>query len=394
MKKLKLLTKWYLFFIFFVVLAACSEDEESDYNDINPSNNANTNDNIEAGQMTAGEWNDLENWDFWQQIIQKNENKMQLSYWHIKPTNRISVQVINENTKIPVINAKVELVNQYRKTKWTAITDNQGLAELWIDIYQKDYSDYRVKVQYGTDLVHWIDSLSPYENDPLKIMVNNETTTENINNVDVMFVIDATGSMGDEINYLKTELKDVIQKAMNESHLNIRTGTVFYRDKDDEYLTRSYDFEPASNINRVIENIDNQIAGGGGDFPEAVEAGLEEAIDQNWNTNAISRLLFLILDAPPHNNNETIIKIQELTKSFAEKGVKIIPITASGIDKDTEFLMRFIAIATNGTYVFITDDSGIGNDHLEPTVGDYDVEYLNDLLIRLIKKYSEIPQNI
>ena len=51
--------------------------------------------------------------------------------------------------------------------------------------------------------------------------------------------------------------------------------------------------------------------------------------------------------------------------------------------------MRFMAISTNGTYVFITSDSGIGNPHLEPTVGEYEVEFLNDLLVRLINKYSE-----
>ena len=51
--------------------------------------------------------------------------------------------------------------------------------------------------------------------------------------------------------------------------------------------------------------------------------------------------------------------------------------------------MRFMAIYTNGTYVFITDDSGIGNAHLEPSVGEYQVEKLSDLMIRLIKKYTE-----
>ncbi|GAL65661.1 expressed protein [Jejuia pallidilutea] len=51
--------------------------------------------------------------------------------------------------------------------------------------------------------------------------------------------------------------------------------------------------------------------------------------------------------------------------------------------------MRNFAIATNGTYVFITNDSGIGNDHLEPTVGAYEVEFLNSLLVRLIDKYAK-----
>jgi hypothetical protein len=51
--------------------------------------------------------------------------------------------------------------------------------------------------------------------------------------------------------------------------------------------------------------------------------------------------------------------------------------------------MRFFAIATNGTYVFVTDHSGVGNPHLEPSVGEYTVEKLNDLMVRLINEFSE-----
>ena len=42
---------------------------------------------------------------------------------------------------------------------------------------------------------------------------------------------------------------------------------------------------------------------------------------------------------------------------------------------------------TGGTYTFLTDDSGVGNSHLEPTVGDYEVEYLNDCNIRITSEY-------
>jgi hypothetical protein len=59
--------------------------------------------------------------------------------------------------------------------------------------------------------------------------------------------------------------------------------------------------------------------------------------------------------------------------------------------------MKFTSILTNGTYVFITDDSGIGNPHLDPVVTDYEVEKLNDLLVRLIQSYtttSNCNQNV
>lgn len=92
------------------------------------------------------------------------------------------------------------------------------------------------------------------------------------------------------------------------------------------------------------------------------------------------------MDAPPHYTSEIVTQLHQTITEGASKGIKIIPIVTSGIDKNTEFLMRYMAISTNGTYVFITDDSGIGNEHLKPSVGQYEVEFLNELLLRLIKK--------
>ena len=44
------------------------------------------------------------------------------------------------------------------------------------------------------------------------------------------------------------------------------------------------------------------------------------------------------------------------------------------------------SICTNGTYVFLTDDSGVGDSHLEPIVGDYEVELLHDIIVRIISE--------
>jgi len=59
------------------------------------------------------------------------------------------------------------------------------------------------------------------------------------------------------------------------------------------------------------------------------------------------------------------------------------------VDKNAEFMLRFFATATGGTYVFITNDSGIGGDHIAASVGEYQVELLNELIVRLIKKYTD-----
>jgi hypothetical protein len=58
----------------------------------------------------------------------------------------------------------------------------------------------------------------------------------------------------------------------------------------------------------------------------------------------------------------------------------------SGTDKSTEYVMRSIALATNGSYVFLTDDSGVGDKHIKPTTDNYRVELLNDLLQRVISE--------
>jgi hypothetical protein len=53
--------------------------------------------------------------------------------------------------------------------------------------------------------------------------------------------------------------------------------------------------------------------------------------------------------------------------------------------------MRTFALATNGTYVFLTDDSGVGNAHIKPTTDKYDVEKLNEAIKRVIKQYTQMP---
>jgi hypothetical protein len=63
-------------------------------------------------------------------------------------------------------------------------------------------------------------------------------------------------------------------------------------------------------------------------------------------------------------------------------------VAASGVDRQTEYLMRALAVASGGKHIFLTDDSGVGNPHLRPEVGAPPVEKLNELLIREIRDYA------
>jgi hypothetical protein len=203
--------------------------------------------------------------------------------------------------------------------------------------------------------------------------------------VDIAFVVDATGSMGDEIEFLKLELEDVLRNTMEKyKSLTLNAASVFYRDKGNEYITKSAAFN--DDLLKAINFIKLQSAGGGGDYPEAVDDALSTALDSlQWNSNARTKLLFLVLDAPAHDYARE--RIRQLILKAAVMGVRIVPLACSGTDKSTEFLLRSMALATNGTYAFLTNNSGVGNKHIEPTTDKYEVELLNNLLQRIIGQF-------
>jgi hypothetical protein len=343
-------------------------------------------DSDSSGLITAGEWNDLENWNFWLELKNTQDFAEKLNHWEFYFNNRISVSIKNMSA-LPVIDAVIELKNEQANTTWSAKSDNNGTAELWINPFESAASSN------FTNHTLWVNGEKI--NTPLKGISQgiNEIQIKNTevvpNKVEIAFIVDATGSMSDELEFLKDDLKSIIQNVENSnSNMDIFTSSVFYRDTEDEYLVRHSGF--SSDINTTLSFINKQSANGGGDFPEAVHTALNTALNElQWSTSARTRLAFLILDAPPHHNQQVISDIQNSIKKAAEKGIKLIPVTASGIDKETEFLMRYFSMATNSTYVFITNHSGIGNDHIEPSIGEYEVEFLNELLIRLITKYAE-----
>lgn len=340
-----------------------------------------------AGLLTAGEWNDLNNWNrHWVDLLNDGEiNDYQKTY-AFYPKHRYTVLLTNERD-YPVADAVVTLFDASDKAIWECRTDNTGKAELWSGLFDATHAPGRVSAR-ATLNGKTVD-LGALK--PAKEGLNHRKVAAECGapqQVDIVWAVDATGSMGDEIEYLKTELLDVIGRAKSlNPGLSFRMGTVFYRDKEDEYLTQSSGL--SYDIGKTVDFIRKQFAGGGGDYPEAVESALEEAVyNQRWSEHAIARICFLVLDASPHQTPEVNERLQRSIREAARRGIRIVPVAASGIQKDTEFLMKFFGLATNGTYVFLTDHSGVGGKHLEATADEYKVEPLNNLLVRLLTEYT------
>ncbi len=348
-----------------------------------------------AGTLTAGEWNDLNNWDFWKDIQKESEWAAMSEYWGYNTLGRYSVQVLSESEK-PIIDAAVSLIDENKKIIWKARTNNNGFANLFNDMFEIQETLSQISVEYN-DVTKVVDTPQSFENGINKVVLPTEPDTQNI--LDLMFVFDTTGSMGDELEYIKVEMADVIQqiKENQQQNVKIRLSCNYYRDIDDEYVVKSNPFN--ENIAEIISDLKNQQADGGGDTEEAVHTALNDAVENHeWSKNAKARILFLVLDASPHNNQEGVVEsLHKTTIAAAEKGIRIIPVASSGVLKDTEFFLRYIDIATDGTYIFLTDDSGVGtvesggDGHIKPTIGDYEVMPLNKILIKVVTDLLSSP---
>ena len=347
--------------------------------------------NTQAGIVTAGEWNDLAHWPFWSGLMTDSLYGAKNDYWAFHTNNRVAVEVVDA-AGTPVAGVSVAL-QRGGQTLWQTVTDNHGLADCWVGLYQQETQVDSTALQLSIDgrlaeghpsVCHW-DSVA-------EVRVNRfvvPSTSAAQQRADIAFIVDATGSMGDEITFLKSDLVDIISRAETvRPSVTMRTAALFYRDEGDDYLTRHTDF--TEKLDETARFVSQQRADGGGDYPEAVHTALEQML-QNlaWDSQARTRLAFLVLDAPAHHEADVISSLQQSVELCARMGIKLIPVAASGVDKNTEFMLRYFAIATGGTYVFLTNDSGVGGDHIKASVGDYEVEQLNNLLVRLIDYYTE-----
>lgn len=342
----------------------------------------------DAGQLTAGEINDFSKWDMWADISQEDLGQYR-SHWQQYADHRYTLQLTTP-TGAAVVNAIATLEDGQGNALWQARTDAQGRAELWAHYFRDvatPANGLSILIEYEGKKQR-INQAKPFPEG-----INFETFRTECREdavVDIAFVVDATGSMGDEISYLQAELLDVIDRVRTGlPGVDLQMGSVFYRDHNEEYLTRVQPF--TKDDATAVTFLKQQSAQGGGDYPEAVEAALESALDSlAWRDQASTRLLFLVLDAPPHQAEENIKRLQVAITKAAQRGIQIIPVSCSGVDKNTEFLLRSMALATNGTYTFITDHSGIGNSHIEPSTDAYEVEHLNDVLARLSIERSQL----
>ncbi len=341
-----------------------------------------------AGKLTAGEVNDFAKWHLWESVIRQSHASF-VDIWQMNVSERIRVQVTNKQ-QFPLADVPVTLLDADGHIVFAARTDNTGHAELWFNAFGV------VRQAEGLQLVCEADTVAlavpqtfgaPCEQ---QFVLDQPCGTPD--DVDVFFIMDATGSMGDELRYMNAELQDVISRCRSAvDGATIRTGALVYRDHHDDYLCRLSMLSDDMSVTQAFLN--KQSASGGGDYPEAIPEALMAAVNvAGWSPHARARIAFLILDAPCHDDSATIALLHEQVSEAAAHGIRIVPVVCSGLREAGELLMRQMALLTNGTSFFLTDDSGIGDRHLKPTTDSLKVEHLNDMLVRTVIEFSRMPE--
>jgi hypothetical protein len=201
--------------------------------------------------------------------------------------------------------------------------------------------------------------------------------------LDIALVIDTTGSMGDELEYLKVEIRDIAEE-IRAAYPGVaqRWGLVVYRDEGDAYITRSVDF---SNIDAFVDRLGKQSAGGGGDMPEAMDRAMMASSELSWRTgDDTARMVFLVADAPSHSGAAARRYTDAVLQHRATK-TAIYPVAGSGVDQGAEAELRLAAKVTGGQYIFLTDHSGVGGSHKKAEVEQFKVESLHDAMARMIR---------
>lgn len=154
--------------------------------------------------------------------------------------------------------------------------------------------------------------------------------------VDVVFVLDTTGSMGGLIQTAKEKIWSIATTmASAQQTPDIRIGLVAYRDRGDSYVTKVVDL--SDDLDSVYATLMDFEAQGGGDTPESVNKALYDAVhEMSWSEqDQAYQVIFLVGDAPPHMDyNE--IRYPEIVATAEQKGIVINTIQCGSIPSAIE----------------------------------------------------------
>jgi Mg-chelatase subunit ChlD len=186
-----------------------------------------------------------------------------------------------------------------------------------------------------------------------------EGNTSDGKTLEMVFVIDTTGSMGGLIEGAKQKIWGIINEVMQkEAQPRVKVGLVAFRDHGDSYVTKVLPL--TEDLDQVYSNLMDYNAAGGGDTPEAVGSALVDGVSKaGWSRSrpGLAQIIFLVGDAPPqYNGNEP--NVLAITDKAAERNM-IVNTIQCGTAAATAKVWQEIAQRGQGKYFAIAQDGGV-----------------------------------
>ena len=335
--------------------------------------------------LKAGFADDNKQFNYFVSFLQKYEN--QARHYAIPIEERIILKVHDKNDKA-VANAGIAIYDgQRRLCEGKSYAD--GTFLFFPSEYGKSLSSYRAVITYqqaGQEIV--IDRQGPRE---LAVRLGRTRYVPENTPLDILFIMDTTGSMGEEISRLKNTIEIInLNLASLSSKPKIRFGMVLYKDRGDEYDTRVIPLTADLEIFRA--ELNKVTAGGGGDNPEDLQAALQDSMEKiNWNKDGI-RLCYIITDATAHLDYGQKYTYVNAVHDARKEGIKMFTIGTGGLDISGEYILRQISQYTYAKYIFLTygergeAEGGKEGSVSHHTGANFQTDKLESIIIRFTKE--------
>ncbi len=349
---------------------------------------------VDVIPLSAGEINDNVRWDSYL-LYRQNFLRDYAPFVHDVDVTGRQIITVADTRGLPVPGARVQVYHEQTLVSETrTMANGQTLffpnarpASRGATSFRVIVSQENAAVQFMLDInrgAAWDVTLPP---------AGNQAQTR----LDVLFLLDTTGSMGDELAQLQNNILG-ISAQIDALRVDARYGLVTYRDRGDAYVTRLYDFTPDVAVFQA--SLRGERADGGGDEPESLNEALHNAVQTiSWRDDDTVKLVFLVADAPPHLDYPQDYDYAQEMLIATQRGIKIHPIASSSLSPIGEYIFRQIAQTTLGHFIFLTYQQGVPGapgearpdlhvgEAANPATGqqgDYTVERLDELVLRLI----------
>ncbi len=184
---------------------------------------------------------------------------------------------------------------------------------------------------------------------PLVTLPAKQAPVQRQHKIEVVFVLDTTGSMGGLIQAAKDKIWSIASSMASAQQAPvIHMGLIAYRDRGDQYITKVVDL--SDDLDSTYATLMSFQAAGGGDGPESVNQALYQAVnDISWSSDDSYKVIFLVGDAPPHMDYPDEMQYPQIAALAQQKGIVINTIQC-GEMQQTEQPWMHIAQLGNGRY--------------------------------------------